>query len=158
MDHFHNASGDQASLVGGEDGCSGDLPFLCKAPGPRVSHSSVSALHLHALAGSHSQVVTEMTPLLVPVLCLVLSCDQMPDKNNRKKDWFGHRLESSVHQGREGGAEQEDPCQCSRETEQGKSAKLAHGDTVAMVQSPLLLSILREDLCQHILLLQHRAG
>lgn len=69
---------------------------------------NVSALHLRALAGSHSQVVTEMTPLLVPVLCLVLSCDQMLAKHNRKKDWFGCRLESSVHHGREGVAEQED--------------------------------------------------
>lgn len=109
MNHSHNASGDQATLVVGEGQGAQETTHSYVKPQGHVSPIvNVSALHLRALAGSHSQVVTEMTPLLVPVLCLVLSCDQMLAKNNRKKDWFGCRLESSVHHGREGVAEQED--------------------------------------------------
>lgn len=114
---------------GGRTGCSGDLPFLCKPQSHVSPIVNVSALHLLALAGSHSQVVTEMTPLLVPVLCLVLSCDQMLAKNNRKEDWLGCRLESSVHHGREGEAEQEDLYRCSRETER-ESLQNRHTETL----------------------------
>lgn len=83
-------------------------------PQGHVSPTVTSLLCTSTLLLVHT---ARITPLLVPVLCLVLSCDQMPDKNNRKKDWFGHRLESSVHHGRKGVAEQVDLCQCSHETE-----------------------------------------